>query len=271
MKKKNLLALLSLTAVVTATTATALAFTAPGGGVYGSKHDINAYAKIYNGVPSAISGDEQERTCAFCHTPHHAFDPAANNADYLPLWSHDLTEKNYTPYISDTLQAAIGDPLIGPSRLCMSCHDGVVAIDTHYRKSTDTLNPAQLTGDIFSDSDAEHGAVGAGDSLIGDHPIGFNYLDAMNADKAAGNKLAQGIRDISTPFNGNPAGVTIKDTLHLGTTMTCATCHDVHNKDNVASKTGSALDNTGGTETGFNYFVYAPQQRSQLCTTCHNK
>ena len=263
MKKKNLLALFSLTAIIAASTATALAFTAPGLGVVGSKHDINEYAKIYNGVPSTISGDEQERVCAFCHTPHHALDPADNNADYLPLWSHDLTSKNYAPYASDTLNATIGDPLIGPSRLCMSCHDGVVAIDTHYKKAGDTINAAQLTGDIFSVSDAEHGAVGAGDSLIGDHPIGFNYIDAKNADK--------GLNPESDQFKGNGSGVTIKDTLHLGTTMTCATCHDVHNKDNVASKTGSAIDNSGGTATGFNYFVYAPQQRSQLCTTCHDK
>ncbi|ABQ26923.1 cytochrome c3 family protein [Geotalea uraniireducens] len=269
--KKNFLAAFTLAAIIAAGTATALAWTAPGGGITGSRHDINAYAK-QNTEGLTVQGDVQERVCAFCHTPHHAYDPAANNADYLPLWSHELTKKNYAPYASDTLQASIGDPLIGPSRLCMSCHDGVVAIDTHYTNANETgSGTSQLTGDIFSIKDSEHGAVGAGDSLISDHPIGFNYIDAKTADKNAGGKLNQGINEESTPFAGNPNNVQIKDVLHLGTTMTCASCHDVHNKDNVASTVVDASAPGGRTESSVNYFVYAPQNGSQLCVTCHNK
>ena len=42
--------------------------------------------------------------------------------------------------------------------------------------------------------------------------------------------------------------------------MTCATCHDVHNKDNAVNTLG-----------GFNYFVYSNQAGSSLCLTCHAK
>jgi hypothetical protein len=42
--------------------------------------------------------------------------------------------------------------------------------------------------------------------------------------------------------------------------MTCATCHDVHNKDNANNTLGS-----------MNYLVYSDQQNSSLCLTCHDK
>ena len=42
--------------------------------------------------------------------------------------------------------------------------------------------------------------------------------------------------------------------------MTCATCHDVHNRKNGDDP---AL--------GLNYLVMAPQRDSSLCLTCHIK
>jgi hypothetical protein len=277
--KKNFLVTMGLVAAVTAASATAFAYTDAKTGITGSRHDINAFAT--QGGVGNVTKDSQERVCAFCHTPHHAYTTdmaGAENADYLPLWSHELTAKTYTGYASDTLQAVIGDPLIGPSRLCMSCHDGVIAVDTHYLNlGTAAPKSAQLTGDDFygpglvSDP-AASGAVGKGTSLAGDHPIGFDYIAAQSADAAAGGGLAAGIKPATSFFiaDGVATTIAIKDTLYgvgggTKTIMTCATCHEVHNKDNVVQK------KFGGADMGVNYFLYGSQTGSQICLSCHNK
>jgi hypothetical protein len=55
--------------------------------------------------------------------------------------------------------------------------------------------------------------------------------------------------------------------------FTCATCHDVHNLDNVRNDASTQYDagvhRAGAMEP--NYFVFAPQSGSQLCISCHNK
>ena len=74
--------------------------------------------------------------CAFCHTPHHAYQ-GTNPTNYYPLWSRTLDVQNFTPYRSATINAIdwAADIAIGPTRLCMSCHDGTIALDQHYGKS----------------------------------------------------------------------------------------------------------------------------------------
>jgi len=273
--KMNFVVTMGLVAAVTAASATAFAYTDAKTGISGSRHDINAFA-VQGGV-AGVAKDSQERVCAFCHTPHHAYTTdmaGAESADYLPLWSHELTAKTYTGYASDTLQAIVGDPLIGPSRLCMSCHDGVIAVDTHYQNLGVNKTGAQLTGDDFSLLPAASGAVGAGTSLAGDHPIGFDYVAAQIADQTAGGGLAAGIKVAETSFfqaDGGPTTIHIVDTLFgvaggAKTIMTCATCHEVHNKDNVVQKKadGTPLAN-------INYFLYGSQAGSQICLSCHNK
>jgi hypothetical protein len=275
--KKNFLVTMGLVAAVTAASATAFAYTDAKTGIVGSRHDINAFAT--EGGVGGVAKDSQERVCAFCHTPHHAYTTdmaGAENADYLPLWSHELTAKTYTGYASDTLQAIVGDPLVGPSRLCMSCHDGVIAVDTHYLNLGVKKDGAQLTGDDFAGitNPAASGAVGKGTSLAGDHPIGFDYIAAQTADQTAGGGLAAGIKVASTNkflADGAPTSIFIVDTLYgvangPKTIMTCSTCHEVHNKDNVVQKKAD-----GTVMTGINYFLYGSQSGSQICLSCHNK
>lgn len=220
--------------------------TAPGTGVPQSKHDINTL--------TGATQDTQGRICAFCHTPHHAIDPTAS--DYMPLWSHDLTSQVYIPYQSVTLEAetqGVVDPLAGPSRLCMSCHDGIIAADQHYG-STDTTKV--LKGDTFATG--ANMAVGTNGDMTNDHPIGFDYTKVAGASGGSGTDKGIFPATDTLTYKGN-ATVKVKDQLWGGNIMTCATCHDVHNKDNT----------NGGASA--NYFVYAPQKDSQLCLTCHDK
>jgi len=217
-----------------------------GSGIQGSSHDMNRFAP---------GSDPYGRVCAYCHTPHHALPQGTDGADYLPLWSHDLTKQNYTKYDSPSMVADIQDPLVGPTRLCMSCHDGVVAIDQHYGNVGTVKEVAGRAGDIFdSTKSAKKGgiAVGQNGDLSNDHPVGFLYDEVAE-------KMPDDIYTSGNKFIDNIKNKTIADGLTNGY-MTCATCHDVHNKDNIADAGNS-----------YNFFLYAPQKDSKICLSCHNK
>jgi len=272
---KKLVAILAAAAIA-ATATMAFAGMQARSGVNGSFHDMNFYAPTKGGQP-----EKYERVCVYCHTPHNAVvndpnDPLGVN--FLPLWNHDMSPLTYTAYnwaTPDNTPFTIADPLVGPSRLCMSCHDGATAVDQH-GPSMPNAGSVVLSGDR---------AVGRTGDLTDDHPIGFDYVQARQGRNLAADALAPGsaavseIVDESTPFataiaisadntynavsrNGSR---TIKSTLYNGTMMTCATCHEVHNKENATQAVAS-----DGSATP-NYFLYAKEQQSLICLSCHVK
>jgi len=164
------------------------------------------------------------------------------------LWSRSVTtEPDWQSYDSPTLEAVIPDPLVGPSRLCMSCHDGAVAIDAYYGSTGATdLTTGEFVVDLEGDTFGEIG-VGLSGDLSNDHPIGFDYKlitdPEINAD--------------TTIFGGGSATIAsvLYDDGFGGAIMTCATCHDVHNGPSVVE----------------DWFLYGSQTDSAFCTTCHKK
>ncbi len=79
-------------------------------------HDLTAGGKSPVQTPGAIG-------CTFCHAPHSGLGVA-------PLWNQTLSQQAYTPYTSTTYhQTGQSKPAVGESStLCLSCHDGTVAI-----------------------------------------------------------------------------------------------------------------------------------------------
>jgi len=168
--------------------------------------------------------------CSPCHTPHNA-DTSTVDA---PLWNHEVTEKTYTLYSSATMDATDLDQPSGVSRLCLSCHDGTVAIDSFGGSNGSTFILASR-------------AIGS-DGLANDHPIAFTYdSDLATAD----GELA----DPATALSG--LGGTIDEDLLFNGKLECASCHDVHRTE-IGSINSAALlrvNNIG----------------SALCLKCHNK
>jgi len=168
--------------------------------------------------------------CKFCHTPH-----LAQNVAGAPLWNHRTTVASYTLYSSATFQGATTAGQPGPtSKLCLSCHDGTVAIDSF-------ANGGVLqTGTHFMTSTNLVGG-GATPSLAGDHPIAFTYDAALaSADK--------GLVSPSSASYVDTAG-----TVPLyASKMECASCHGSH-------------DNTYGK------FLRISNAGSALCLKCHIK
>src|SRR5581483_9125453 len=61
--------------------------------------------------------------CTFCHAPHSGL------GGITPLWNQKLSQGSYTPYNSTTYSEQGTQPTLGrSSSLCLSCHDGTVAV-----------------------------------------------------------------------------------------------------------------------------------------------
>ena len=143
--------------------------------------------------------------CLVCHTPHNA-DVSVSNA---PLWNHETTTATFSTYTSATMDATTGQP-DASSKLCLSCHDGTVAVDNF--------------GDQTGGTHFLTGNSNTGTALSDDHPISFTYDAALASTD-------DGLYDPSTTNSG--LGGTISTDLLIGNQVQCASCHDVHNGSGI--------------------------------------
>jgi len=181
------------------------------------------YSQI-TGSAHDFSGENWNNTgeiCIVCHTPHNA-DITVPDA---PLWNHEVTATaTFTLYNSPSFDGAatIGQPS-GASKLCLSCHDGTVAMDNFGGRTNG--------GDFMTGSEL------VGTDLSNDHPISFTYDAALASTDG-------GLYDPTSANSG--LGGTINDDLLLAGQLQCSSCHDVHNGGNLnnllrISNAGSAL------------------------------
>ncbi|MDH5614443.1 MAG: hypothetical protein OEY35_05370, partial [Gammaproteobacteria bacterium] len=101
--------------------------------------------------------------CVVCHTPHNS-DTTISEA---PLWNHETTATTFTMYNSPSFDATGDGAPTGTSKLCLSCHDGTVAIDS-------------FGGTTGTDLMIGNKAVGRDGSLADDHPISITYDAALS-------------------------------------------------------------------------------------------
>jgi predicted CXXCH cytochrome family protein len=165
--------------------------------------------------PGNIKAVTEKEICIFCHTPH-------QSTGEVPLWNHEMSVQSYTPYSSSTLKATVGQPT-GASKLCLSCHDGTVAVGmVHTRSSPIVMRNAITTIPV--------GRTRLGTDLSDDHPISFKYDAALAA---------------ANPQLNQPAILNQRVRLDASGQMQCTACHDPHNDQFgqflVIDNTGSAL------------------------------
>ncbi len=162
-------------------------------GIEGSKHDFSSLG---------WSGGE---ICSSCHTPHNAI-----NTPDAPLWNHSLSEASYDVYASNSMYGVAEQP--GPqSKLCLSCHDGTIALDSFGGATGST----HLTGDS-----------NLGTDLSNDHPIGIAW-----------NHNDWGVIDCGNCHWSMPIPF-------FDGKVECSSCHDAHNASNnnyFLRKSGSEL------------------------------
>jgi hypothetical protein len=190
--------------------------------ITGSQHDFTS--KNWSGG----------RICIACHVAHKS-DTSVTDA---PLWSHVNSTQTYTLYSSPTMNAGTMSQPSGLSKLCMSCHDGTVAVDSFGGMTgTTTITPVNNLGT----------------SLADDHPIGFTYNTALAT--ADGALFDPNTKTVTIGSGGQTKTGTIASLLLFNGKLECSSCHDVHNTFTV----------------GASHLVKLPEAGSQICLACHNK
>jgi len=142
---------------------------------------------------------EEAGLCVFCHTPHNARPTRA-------LWNMELPAVTYKLYQSSTLEAKLNQPT-GFSRLCLSCHDGTLALG---------MLRVRPKGSRFS-LGALSGRTSLGTDLSDDHPVSFVYDSALAVRRG----------QLADP-SALPSALRLDETGQLQ----CSTCHDAHEDRN---------------------------------------
>ena len=129
-----------------------------------TKHNLSV-----SGPGTIVSGSEN-RICIFCHTPHNA-------SPLTHLWNKEIGTQIYTVYgepdkHSSTLRTPQPLPQpTGPTRLCLSCHDGTIALGTVVSGAN-----LDLTAPLTASSSTYFGR-----DLSGHHPVSFHVSRGRRA------------------------------------------------------------------------------------------
>lgn len=181
-------------------------------GVASTKHNLSVSG------PGGIRASSETQICIFCHTAHNA---TPNG----PLWNRRDPGLNYTPYSSSTAIASPGQPT-GSSLLCLSCHDGTIALGEVLSRQ----QPISFLGGVTT---MPSGPGRLGTDLSDDHPISFVFDNAL---AGARGELV------------NPGQLTGLVKLDQNGQLQCTSCHDPHNNNFgnflLMDNTGSALCQT---------------------------
>src|SRR5579872_6977887 len=137
--------------------------------------------------------------CTFCHAPHSGL------GGITPLWNQKLSQSSYVPYNSSTYNEQGKQPTLGvTSSLCLSCHDGTVAVG-----QSAAYGPLPMVGSM-------NGIDSFGTTLTGSHPFSL-VLPLKDSPNLVASLASQG-------KTADPTGAVklIKGNIE------CTSCHDPH-------------------------------------------
>ena len=214
-------------------------------GISATKHNLSSTG---TGTVKASAGQQNDEICVYCHTPHFA------NTGFTgaPLWNKATPSGSYTMYgttIAGTTPDATPN---GVTKACLSCHDGVNAINS-------LVNQAGAGGVVAAGTNVAFGATPLGTALLmtgtstnigqtlaDDHPVSITYT----AGKAS-------LKATTTAFGT----ATLAELLRSGK-VECSSCHDPH---------AASGDMTGQGTTAGALFLRLANAGSALCLSCHGK
>lgn len=189
--------------------------------------DVLGMHNLTPGSGSTIYVPSGDLGCAYCHAPHSGL------GGVTPLWNQQLSKATYTPYTSTTYhQTGNTQPPLGvTSSLCLSCHDGTVAVGQTAAYGKVTTVGSWTQGDTF------------GQDLTSSHPFSLVTPIKDTADLQA-SLVSQG-------KTADPQG---KVNLIKGN-IECTSCHDPH---------------TQGIDTIAQNFLVRDGSSGQICLACHD-
>lgn len=250
-----------------------------------TKHNFSATVAPTETVREARAVSESQ-ICAFCHTPH-----GATNEPRMPLWNRTLSNATYTPYTSTSIDAIdLGQPE-GKSKLCLSCHDGTLALGSvnvlnrvEFKKQgvqEDTI-PFQGTRSDGTIPDGLGESTGftrrIGTDLSNDHPISFTF-DSAQAQRDG--ELFDPMMESHIKERQHGSGPPFPQALETGVAgylpledgqVECITCHDPHirsddpNEGNIKFLRVNRIQRHAGPVDG----QFDPEN-DIICLACHDK
>jgi len=208
-------------------------------GISTTKHNLSSTG---TGTNKASAGQQNDEICVWCHTPH-----AANTAfTGAPLWNKATPTATYTMYGTTMAGTATDTAPNGVTKACLSCHDGVSAINSIVNQAgsggytavgTNVAFGTTLAGTAYVMPD---GVTRIGTDLKNDHPVSITYT----ANKAS-------LVATTTPLTGWEGATTVANLLR-SSKVECSSCHDPHSSTN-------------------GLFLRKANSGSALCLGCHAK
>ena len=203
-------------------------------GIVGSKHDFSGATWSTGEI------------CKPCHTPHGATvkDNTGNDIG-APIWNRSLpSSTSYKMYIGGV--ATSNQEIDSNSILCMSCHDGTIALDS-FGGATGTTTIGTGTG--------ANTKANLGTDLTTDHPVGAAAVWPTGASYMVDPSLrdAQGMMPLRKLASSGQ--------LVVG----CSSCHEPHNRKNQPKLLWVSNSTAVTTVDGRNV------PGSGLCLNCHKK
>ncbi|HEY0635572.1 MAG TPA: hypothetical protein VGE00_09320 [Gammaproteobacteria bacterium] len=242
----------------------ASAFAAKISDITNTKHNLSSSG------PGTVKATGESQICVFCHTPH-----KANAAAQAPLWNRKLSEEGatpptYTPYTSESLNANLEQPG-GSSKLCLSCHDGTMAIGEVGVLGGQENVTIEMASSNIDGSGATTGFTRnlgglTGTDLTNDHPISFTYdNDLATAD-------GELVDPATASYIGNRVPGAPRHPIPLEDgKVQCVACHDPHIRDEDPAKNAKFLrlnrfqESASVSQGSFNI------TNDQVCLGCHIK
>ena len=165
--------------------------------------------------------------CTFCHAPHSGLGGVS------PLWNQTLSKSTYTPYSSTTyVERGNTQPTLGvTSSLCLSCHDGTVAVGQSAAYGTLPVTGSMNSIDSF------------GTNLGGTHPFSL-ILPMKDASNLVSSLVSQG-------KTADPTGAV----KLINGNIECTSCHNPH---------------VQGTDKIAQDFLVRDSSSGQMCLACHD-
>jgi len=179
---------------------------------------------VASGSPVTVQGS---LGCTFCHAPHSGL------GGVTPLWNQTLSQQTYTPYTSTTYkQKGSTQPILGKSSsLCLSCHDGTVAIGQTAVYGKIPVTGSMNNQDVF------------GTNLSGSHPFSL-VLPMKDSPDLVATLATRGVTADPTKAVKLVAG-----------NVECTSCHNPH---------AQAIDPIAQN------FLVRDSSSGQLCLACHD-
>jgi len=158
-----------------------------------SPHNLSATG------PGDVRAATEQEVCIFCHTPHNA-------SPIQPLWNRNLPVSAYTIYSSNALDARPGQPT-GASKMCLSCHDGTIALGS-------VVSRDEIIQMALGITTLPPGSSNLGTDLSDDHPISFRFDSSLVA---------------KDPHLVPPSQLPDSVRLDANQELQCTSCHEPHN------------------------------------------